>query len=744
MKMINNLVTTMLLLCALSFQSTAQKQFEVAINFQNVGNGKVVLGYSKGENYFVDTNAVLKNGKYIFTGSVSEPTAAMVVIRNPEMMGKNGGMLPPLLTIVLTNDKITVTGDARKSYMAQVSGGKPNEDWKKIRKQQAELTDKKWMAQQNAYETFAIKKDSAAFKEMHAVSEEIGKKEEALKWDFIRRNPGSWLSLYFLTHFSYSMRVDELDNEFQALAATHKQTQLGKDLQSTIEGKKAATTGKPAIELNKKDMNGKVVNLAGLKGKYVLIDFWGTWCGPCRESHPHLKELYSRYKDKGFEIIGIASEYGPAEQARGRWLEAIKEDKVDWVQVLNNEGINEFDAVKAYGVTEFPTKILLDKDGQILFRGTDDPEKELDEMLEKLFAQQSFEISGKLSNVTEPVKCFISYFDGSDYKHDSTTLDNGSFSFKGTVQWPVKASLTIQPLKPDPDTSLYAKIFNQDRLYFFIDPGTITIRGTVKLMTATVEGGAAQQDFDRYNEAFKSFNDSVEPMRKALIKAYDAKDSVRYQALLTEVLQLNTRIPKMQEQYIAEHPDSYISLDLLNEKTVILELETFEPQFALLSERMKNSPGGKAIQEKIAMAKKTGVGQPAIDFSQNDTQGKPLSLSSFKGKYVFLDFWASWCGPCREENPFVVKAYEKYRNKNFDILSVSLDDKKEPWLKAIKDDSLQWNHVSDLKGWANAAAKTYNVAAIPQNFLIDPAGVIVAKNLRGEELLKKLAEILKD
>ncbi|MNR34251.1 Thiol-disulfide oxidoreductase ResA [compost metagenome] len=119
-----------------------------------------------------------------------------------------------------------------------------------------------------------------------------------------------------------------------------------------------------------------------------------------------------------------------------------------------------------------------------------------------------------------------------------------------------------------------------------------------------------------------------------------------------------------------------------------------------------------------------------------------VSLSSFKGKYVLLDFWASWCGPCRAENPHVLKAYNKFKDKNFDILAISLDEKKENWLKAVKDDAMPWTQVSDLLGWKNQAAGYYAITAIPQNFLIDPNGVIVAKNLRGDRLEKELAKFL--
>jgi len=162
-----------------------------------------------------------------------------------------------------------------------------------------------------------------------------------------------------------------------------------------------------------------------------------------------------------------------------------------------------------------------------------------------------------------------------------------------------------------------------------------------------------------------------------------------------------------------------------------------------LDPALKAGKAGVEISNHLKKEKKTSLGALAPDFSLSDTSGKKVSLSSLKGKYVLLDFWASWCGPCRQENPNVVEAYRTFKNKGFTVFGVSLDREKKNWLKAIKDDNLTWSHVSDLKFWSSEAAVLYGITAIPRNFLLDPQGRIIARDLRGPALIEKLNEVMK-
>jgi thiol-disulfide isomerase/thioredoxin len=165
--------------------------------------------------------------------------------------------------------------------------------------------------------------------------------------------------------------------------------------------------------------------------------------------------------------------------------------------------------------------------------------------------------------------------------------------------------------------------------------------------------------------------------------------------------------------------------------------------YRVLTPSTQHAYFGRKIKAALDIARITAVGKPALDFVQKDVSGTPVSLSSFKGKLLLLDFWASWCGPCRMANPAIVKAYRKYHAKGFDILSVSLDSDKNKWIAAIKKDNLSWTQVSDLKGWQNNVAVLYGIQSIPMSFLLDKEGKIIARGLNAAELEKKLAETLK-
>lgn len=354
------------------------------------------------------------------------------------------------------------------------------------------------------------------------------------------------------------------------------------------------------------------------------------------------------------------------------------------------------------------------------------------------FSQESFKIKGKFTDIKEG-KIVLQYRAGDESIRDSAFLKNGIFEIKGKVNSPQRATMFLRPVNGPGEQ----RPGMGDQQAFYLETGTIKVNGKSTLRDAVITGGKTQEEYLALQAQLKPLQDKMNPLSEKMLQLFEEKNKAAQDELFPQLRAIRIEMTKIEDAFALEHGDSYVSFDIVKRNSVVIDPEKFEPFFNALSPRLRNTEEGKAMENRLAIAKRVAIGQPAINFTQNNIEGIPVSLADSRGKYILLDFWASWCGPCRAENPNVLKAYNKFKDKNFDVLAVSLDEKKELWVKAIKDDGMPWIHVSDLLGFKSSTAQEYGIAAIPQNFLIDPNGKIVAVNLRGEELEKKLTEIIK-
>lgn len=343
-----------------------------------------------------------------------------------------------------------------------------------------------------------------------------------------------------------------------------------------------------------------------------------------------------------------------------------------------------------------------------------------------------FQISGRLINA-EGKKLYLTQRgnglgSGSEVvMFDSCFVSNGCFFFKGRLNEPDYYSILVENGKGWQCFILE----NSSELLF--------VGNADSIWKSKVTGSEENRLADSLNAILSPI---IKRNNKAADECFEARrlgDTLRAKELDRKYTIIEKEFLAVRVDFIQKHPDSFVSLYQLLSIYDFSDKQLSENLYNGLSDRLKQHSKGKEIQYQLFGVEKVFL--ESVSFSQSDTSGKIVSTNLYRGNYLLVDFWASWCGPCRAENPNLKKAYDQYKNKGFEIIAVSLDSKKADWLNAIKKDNLTWIQVSDLKGWRNEIALKYGIKSIPFNMLLDKDGNIIAKDLRGEKLLKKLSEI---
>jgi len=314
---------------------------------------------------------------------------------------------------------------------------------------------------------------------------------------------------------------------------------------------------------------------------------------------------------------------------------------------------------------------------------------------------------------------------------DSAFSKRGTFTFKGgAVDYPQLVQLVAGKTRK--------------RTSFYLENSEIKITGSLdSLFKAKIEGS-------KTHDEYLSFIESNKPLSVLYTKTFsefqDANQSgnfLRVEELKKRTDSIQKEMIKLQKNFVINNPASYVSPSILVSLSYEMEVDEIESMVNSLDTVVASIPQIASLKERVISMKAVAIGQKAPDLTMNDVNGNPVSLSSKIGtKLLLIDFWAAWCGPCRRENPNLVKVFTEFNKKGFDVFGISLDQKKEDWVKAIADDKLTWTHVSDLQYWNSSAAKLYAVSFIPSNFLLDETGTIIGRNLNGEDLYNKVKEIL--
>lgn len=344
-------------------------------------------------------------------------------------------------------------------------------------------------------------------------------------------------------------------------------------------------------------------------------------------------------------------------------------------------------------------------------------------------------IKGKLTNVKVPTKIYLVNAEDQELM-DSAIVKNGLFSFKGKIVNAKGAFLIANKSKLEQ---------NADSRFLFLEQGTIQVTSQEESLKAVSVSGSATNDdvvlFDKLvKDAKRPIQSQIDKKQKETSPDQQKSEAFKNDLLLLENQKMDA-VKKAFREFIKTHPNSLVGLNGLTELADVDEFETVNALYEGLTPAVQNSPIGKRFGKKLSVLKKVSIGALIPDLALEDTSGVFTNLSSFKGHYVLIDVWASWCGPCRQENPNQLRAYNKYKGQNFKVVGMSLDTDKGKWRDAIQKDGLTWTQLIDTEAWQGPVVTTFGLNSIPQNYLIDPNGVIIGKNLIGLDLHTKLAEL---
>lgn len=358
----------------------------------------------------------------------------------------------------------------------------------------------------------------------------------------------------------------------------------------------------------------------------------------------------------------------------------------------------------------------------------------------------NFTITGKIGNLNKPAKIYLDYSSDGSGKSDSCELVNGTFKFAGTISGIANSRVTLSR-EGIRDKEIYGTKGLGDVVYVSFGKEKIQINSADSLYNAKWTGSKVYNEMQAFDKQVGPTVMTVHHNANVLVNRAtpeQQKDTLYFKALDQQVQGYRKSRGEKMLVFAKANPNSYFALQALSELVsgYSMKSEVILPVFSKMSQELRLSYTGQGLYKLLDAHIVTAIGAPAPNFTQKDVNGKPVSLSDYKGKYVLVEFWASWCSPCRAESPNLLKQYAAFKDKGFEILGVSVDSDKAKWLEAIKKDGLTWTQVSDLKGWESEARKVYGISGVPANFLVSPEGKIIGSHLMGEVLNKKLAELM--
>ena len=736
-------LTAVFCLMLIASASMAQGKYAMKGTIRNADGQMVYLNHGS-----VKDSTLVKKGKFAFKGAMDKPYESAILY-----MGKLEGRMDEVkyVQFSLEPGKLTADIDANEFKKAVIHGGKTQEENNALQAQMAEI-NKQLEELNNAYRNAANAEEGEAIK---AKMEPYSKQASELRNNFMNTHPDSYLTPQFLRYAMSRMNYQELKSMYDRLSDNVKRYGDCEEIVKEISALERVQQGKPAPDFTANDINGRPFTMSSLRGHVTIIDFWASWCVPCRKSNPHMLELYRKYRAKGLEMVYVSDD----DRNEKAWKKAVADDKLvgegfhhvlrglKWDRSKGYAGIDHTNDISdKYAIHYLPTKYLIDQKGNIVCKVESDEqlERELEKLLGK--AEYPFTIKGNVANAEGKE---VTLYYGSMRKQDilKTTVKDGQFTLSGVISSPYTGgSLLLGEYNPQAGEGDFVRMA--------IEPGTTTVdapKGT--LNGATVKGGKAQDDVNAYDA---QLNPVIEEMKALDSQMKKAKTDKQRNALKAKMEAAREKYNDVSKTFYTTRGDSYLSPQLLMMDMGNMKYEDIKKIYNTFSENVRLYGDTKEIEDELEALGKIQPGSAAPDFTANDINGRPFTFSSLKGKVVIIDFWASWCVPCRKSNPHMKALYEKYHDKGLEMVYVSDDDRNEKaWKAAVEKDGLVgegFHHVlRGLKQTATGFDKSNDISALyaihylPTKYLIDRQGNIVCKINEGEDqqLDQKLEELLK-
>lgn len=579
-----------------------------------------------------------------------------------------------------------------------------------------EATGKKY---NEAFDTYNRKAQTEAnLKKLKSLSSDLDKlykQQVKVFLDMIPQYPNSDALMMIVYNNLLADSVEELQKALNLFdRGMTNRNYYAKAIVEKVSSAKAAEVGKIAPDFEIKDLDGKLVKLSSLRGQYVLIDFWASWCGPCRKEIPNLKKVYEEFKDKGLKLVGVS-----IDEDEAKWRKAVTEEKLDYLQLHDSEK----QTMKLYNYSGIPFIVLISPEGVILQKGLRG--NKVREKVTEYIDKGTFKIN-VTSEKTISGKVYLTGIrDGRFTKLDSIMVEGTSFSFNSRISKPDVYRVLSRSAGLDVDIC--------------VEPGgnyEINALGNRQSIVKVISG-KEQLLINEHQAYIKPFSQQCDALNVKYSNAVKENNPEQKESFMKELSDAFMRKEKASIDFLKSAPKGFGAI-VIASNILIADYEDLRNVYNQLDTvNYADSYYFKSFKAKYDEAANKWIqGKEAIDFITTDIKGKKIRLSDYKGKYILLDFWASWCAPCRVKAKELRAVKKQLDRKNIMMFSVNMDDKRELWEKATKEDHIDWVNTSELNKFKeNQIAKDYKVTQLPTLFLLDPQGKIMKQNPTIKELL---------